>query len=302
MIDRRGIIDVDDHGDPLLAFSGVRFGYGKDPVLDGLELELRAGEIVLLAAPNGTGKTTTLWLAAGLLSPSRGHVRLFGRDPFRDRGVLDRVGFVAEGAPLPEQWSGEAVLAFQRDSFSRWDDAECNRLVRAFRLDTRKRVRELSRGQRGKLALAAVLASRPELLLLDEPTLGLDVATRRVLLSEMLARVAEHGCPILLTGHEIAEAEALVERIVLIDGGRVIHDERVDELLSRYRILAWEPPTPVPPAALDLVYLPWALGRRALAQDWDEDAARMWLSQGGRVERADLETVYLALTGELAHA
>ncbi len=300
MIDRRSMIEVGE--EPLLTFSGVRFGYGREPVLDGLELELRAGEIVLLAAPNGTGKTTTLWLAAGLLAPSQGQVRLFGRDPFRDRGVLDRVGFVAEGAPLPESWSGDAVLGFQRDSFSRWDEGECNRLVRAFRLDTKKRVKELSRGQRGKLALAAVLASRPEVLLLDEPTLGLDVATRRILLSEMLARVAEHGCPILLTGHEIAEAEALVERIVLIDGGRVIHDERVDELLARYRILAWEPPTPVPPAALDLVYLPWALGRRALAQDWDSDIARHWQAQGGRVERADLETVYLALTGELAHA
>lgn len=286
----------------MLAFDGVGFGYAREPVLDGFDLALHAGEIVLLAAPNGTGKTTALWLAAGLLRPQRGNVRVFGRDPFSDRGVLDRVGFVAEGAPLPETWSADAVLAFQRDSFSRWDEGECNRLVRSFRLDTRKRVRELSRGQRGKLALAAVLASRPELLLLDEPTLGLDVATRRVLLSEMLARVAEHGCPILLTGHEIAEAEAIVERIVLVDHGRVMHDERVDELLARYRILAWEAPTPVPPAALDLVFLPWALGRRALAQDWDDDVARRWQAQGGRVERADLETVYLALTGELAHA
>jgi len=288
--------------EPTLAFTGVRFGYGREPVLDGFDLALRPGEITLLAAPNGTGKTTALWIAAGLLRPQRGTVRVFGRDPFRDRGVLDRVGFVAEGAPLPDSWSADAVLAFQRDSFSKWDEDECNRLVRSFRLDTRKRVRELSRGQRGKLALAAVLASRPELLLLDEPTLGLDVATRRVLLSELLAGVAEHGCPILLTGHEIAEAEAVVERIVLVDHGKVIHDERVDDLLSRYRILAWEQPTPVPPADLDLVYLPWALGRRALAQDWNEDVARLWLAQGGRVERADLETVYLALTGELAYA
>lgn len=296
------MIHQSQNSDALLEFHDVAFGYGRQPVLAGLELELRAGEIVLLAAPNGTGKTTALWLAAGLLSPSSGQVRLFGRDPFRDRDVLDRVGFVAEGAPLPEGWTGDAVLAFQRDSFSRWDPQECNRLVRSFRLDTSKRVGELSRGQRGKLALAAALASRPELLLLDEPTLGLDVATRRVLLSEMLARVAEHGSPILLTGHEIAEAEALVERLVVIDGGRVLHDERVDDLLSRYRILAWEPPTPPPPAVLDLVYLPWALGRRALAQDWNDAFARHWLGLGGRVERADLETVYLALTGELAHA
>lgn len=288
--------------DVVLRFSNVRFGYGRTAVLQHFDLELRPGEITLLAAPNGTGKTTALWLAAGLLAPVSGTVRVFGADPFRERRVLGRVGFVAEGAPLPEAWTGDEVLAFQRDTFPRWDDDECNRLVRTFRIDTRKRVRELSRGQRGKLALAAVLATQPELLLLDEPTLGLDVATRRVLISEILARVAEKGCPILLTGHEIAEAETIVERIVLVDHGKVAHDERVDELLDRYRVLAWETPTPPPPGELDLVFLPWALGRRALAQDWDPQRAERWISRGGRVERADLETVYLALTGELAHA
>jgi ABC-type multidrug transport system ATPase subunit len=285
-----------------IALSSVEFGYGKDAVLRDFSLQLGRGEIALLAAPNGRGKTTALWLAAGLLRPRAGAVRVFGRDPFRDRAVLGRVGFLAEGSPLPESWRIEQVLAFQRDTFPHWDQHECDRLVRLFRLDLGARVRELSRGQRGKLGLVTVLATQPEVLLLDEPLLGLDVATRRMLTSEILGRVAEGGCSILMTGHEIAEAEAIADRFVLLDEGRIVCDEPVADLLARHRILAWESPVPPPPEALQPAFLPWALGRRALACDWDEDVARLWLAQGGRAEPADLETVYLSLTGELEHA
>jgi ABC-2 type transport system ATP-binding protein len=203
---------------------------------------------------------------------------------------------------MPDAWRVSQVLAFQRDTFPQWDVAECERLLRLFRLDPSARVRELSRGQRGKLGLVCVLATMPDVLLLDEPLLGLDVATRRMLTAEILGRVAEGGCSILLTGHEIAEAEAIADRFVLLDDGRIACDEPVAELLARHRMLAWEPPVPPPPEALSPAFLPWALGRRALACDWDEDAAGLWLAQGGRAEPADLETVYLSLTGELEHA
>ncbi|HET6585456.1 MAG TPA: ABC transporter ATP-binding protein [Nannocystaceae bacterium] len=288
--------------EPQIDLSGVEFGYGKNAVLRDFSLQLPRGEIALLAAPNGRGKTTALWLAAGLLRPRAGRVRVFGRDPFHDRDVLGRVGFLAEGSPLPESWQVSQVLTFQRDTFPRWDQDECDRLVRLFRLDLRARVRELSRGQRGKLGLVTVLATRPEVLLLDEPLLGLDVATRRVLTAEILGRVAEQGCSILLTGHEIAEAEAIADRFVLLDDGKIACDESIAELLARHRILAWDTPVPPPPEALQPAFLPWALGKRALACDWDDDVAKLWLSQGGRAEPADLETVYLSLTGELDHA
>lgn len=283
-------------------FEAVDFAYERKAVLSGFSLALEPGEVVLLAAPNGRGKTTALWLAAGLLRPDRGQVRVLGRDPFRDREVLAKVGFLAEGSPLPEHWSVAQVLRFQRETFGRWSAEDCDRLMRRFRLDPKARVRELSRGERGKLGLVTVLSTMPEALLLDEPLLGLDVATRRALTSEILGRVAETGCPILLTGHEIAEAEALIDRFVLVDDGRVVCDEPVVELLARHRLLAWEAPVPPPPEALQPIVLPWALGRRALVCDWDEDIARLWLAQGGRSDPADLETVYLSLTGELEHA
>ncbi len=288
--------------DAQIDLSGVEFGYDRGAVLREFSLQLDRGEIALLAAPNGRGKTTALWLAAGLLRPRAGAVRVMGRDPFRDRGVLGQVGFLAEGSPFPESWRVDQVLLFQRDTFPRWDQGECDRLVRLFRLDPRARVRELSRGQRGKLGLVTVLATMPDVLLLDEPLLGLDVATRRMLTAEILGRVAEAGCSILLTGHEIAEAEAIADRFVLLDDGRITCDEPVTELLGRHRLLSWDAPVPPPPEALQPAFLPWALGKRALACDWDEDVARLWLSQGGRAEPADLETVYLSLTGELEHA
>jgi ABC-2 type transport system ATP-binding protein len=288
----------------VLSFSGVDFRYepSKPPVLRNFDFELRPGEVTLLAAPNGTGKSTALWLAAGLVAPNRGEVRLLGQDPFEQRDVLGRVGFLAEGAPLPDGWTGRQVLAFQRDTFPQWDDAECERLVAEFGLDLSQRVKSLSRGQRGKLGLVTVLSTKPEVLLLDEPTLGLDVATRRHLLSEILGRVAEHGCSILIAGHEIGEAEAAADRFVLVSDGKVVCNELVSDLLERHRILEWDAPTPPPPEALDLMHLPGPLGRRALAHSWDESLANLWLERGGRAGPADLETIYLSLTGGLHHA
>ena len=131
---------------------------------------------------------------------------------------------------------------------------------------------------------------------------GLDVATRRKFQAEVLGRVAEEGVPILLTSHEIAEAESSADRFVMLNGGKVSCNETIPDLLARHRIIAWDRGGPNPPAELDWVELPTASGSRALSRSWDEDRARSWLRAGGSEDRADLETVYLSLTGELEHA
>jgi len=285
-----------------LCFDQVSFRHGKKAVLESFSLALHAGEVALLAAPNGAGKTTALWLAAGLYAPAGGGVTVQGRDPFSDRAVLGQVGFVAEGAPLPPSWTGAEVLDFQKATFPRWDAAEVARLVAAFGLDPSAKVKTLSRGQRGKLALVCALGTRPEVLLLDEATLGLDVATRRLIAGEVLGRVAEDGCAVLMSSHEIAEAERAADRLVLLDRGRASCDEAVSSLLERHRILSWDGDVLDPPAALSAQPLPSPLGHRAIALAWSEDAARPWLASGGRAEPADLETIYLSLTGETAVA
>lgn len=285
-----------------LELSGIHYRYEKTPVLQDFSLTLRAGEVTLLAAPNGSGKTTALWLAGGLLKPDAGVVRVFGQDPFHQRHILDRVGFLAEGAPLPPTWTAAQVLDFQRGTFSRWDDVLCRELLERFRLSLQARVRTLSRGERGKLALLAMLCTRPELLLLDEPTLGLDVATRRQVTSELLDRLAQDGCTVLISSHEIADAERSADRLVLLQQGKAVCDAPVADLLLRHRLLAWEAPLESPPKALDLLPLPDRMGQRALARRWDAALAAPWLSRGGREAPADLETIYLSLTGEVTHA
>jgi ABC-2 type transport system ATP-binding protein len=278
----------------------VAFAYERKDTLNDISFQLKPGEITLLVAPNGSGKTTLLWLAAGLLCPSRGLVSVFGKDPFAQRAVLGRVGFVAEGAPLPEAWTGRQVLEFQRGTFPRWNAGLSTELLDRFELDPGRMVRTLSRGERGKLALVAVLSTCPELLVLDEPTLGLDVASRRAISAELLDRLAQDGCSVLVSSHEIAEAERAADRLLLLSHGRLIADHRVENLLESHRILHWE--ADAPPPALGLIPLPDRFSHRALATAWDETAARAWLSRGGRAEPADLETIYLGLTGEVRHA
>lgn len=286
----------------VMSFEGVSFGYDRRPILSDLHLRIHAGEVVLLAAPNGTGKSTALWLAGGLLRPAAGRIRVLGHDPFTERHVLGRVGFVAEGAPLPDTWTGQRVLRFQRDTFPRWDEPGCKRLVSTFGLDLSQKVKALSRGHRAKLGLVAALSTRPELLLLDEPMLGLDVATKRMVFAEILGRVAEGGCSIVMSGHEIDEAESYADRLVLIRNGRVEQDAKITTLLDRYRILIWDERVPSPPPELDLVMLHAPTGKCALARNRHALLEASWEAAGGKIEAADLETIYLAFTGELDHA
>ena len=284
-----------------LSFEGVGFAYESKAVLDGFTLSLHPGEVTVVASPNGRGKTTALWLAAGLLRPDRGEVRVFGADPFRQREVLGRVGFLAEGVPLPEKWTGAQILAFQRETFPKWSAAIADELVGALGLDLGARVSAMSRGERGKLALTATLATEPELLLLDEPTLGLDVAARRMITKAVLGRMAEAGCAVLLASHDIADAERIGDRLVVIQDGRVAVDEPIPELLERHRVLSWDGPGE-PDPRWGAVALPSPLGRRALATRWGEEASAAWRRAGGMEAPADLETIYLGLTGEVRHA
>lgn len=285
-----------------LHFRDVSFAYGRTQVLEHFELQLNPGEVTLLAAPNGKGKTTALWLAAGLLRPQSGAVSVLGSDPFQERTVLGRVGFLAEGVPLPGHWTGHQVLRFQQDTFPQWDAAEAVRLQEVLGFDPSRKVRELSRGDRGKLGITAVLCTRPELLLLDEPTLGLDIVTRRQVSSEILRRLAGGGCTVLIAGHEIAEAERVADRFVLLHDRTLACYEGVAELLERHRIVAWDAGLAAPPSALDVVLLPDRMGPRALCRRWDAQLASPWLKAGGREIPADLETIYLSMVGGLSHA
>ncbi len=200
--------------------------------LDGVSFAVGEREVVGLAGPNGAGKTTALRLLMGFIAPDAGRVRVLGGDAARRRH-LGAVGWMAERPSFPPGWRTKDVLRFQAATFASWDPALAAELVDRLAVDPSARAARLSRGQTGRLALVLALAHRPRLLLLDDPCLGLDPAGRRILLGELLGAAADEGCGILLSTHLLAEVEPALDRLVLLEGGKVVLDERVDGLRSR---------------------------------------------------------------------
>lgn len=206
----------------------VEMRFGKKRVLSGVSFEVAPGEVVALAGKNGAGKTTLLDLLMGFRRPAGGSLSVLGADPLGGT-VLARVGYVAERPVFPGGFRVRDVLDFQAGSFPAWDDAWAGELMERLELDPEARCSTLSRGQTGRLALVAALGHRPEVLLLDDPTLGLDPASRRLVVGEILVSVAETGAAVLLSTHLLAEVERSVDRLLILDQGRIVLDRRVTE-------------------------------------------------------------------------
>ncbi|HET8529297.1 MAG TPA: ABC transporter ATP-binding protein [Gaiellaceae bacterium] len=198
---------------------------------------LTAGEaeIVGVAGPNGAGKSTLLGLAVGLLAPTEGAVRVAGRDPRRDAGALQEVGYVAQDAPLYRPFSVGEMLEFGRATNRRWDGELALELLGG--LAPRTPVVDLTPGERSQLALALALAKRPSLLLLDEPFARLDPLAGRHFLQVLMDGAAETGSTVLLATRVVADIERVCDRIVLLGEGRVRLDGPVEQLLATHRLL-----------------------------------------------------------------
>ncbi|MEO0947441.1 MAG: ABC transporter ATP-binding protein [Cyanobacteria bacterium J06641_5] len=205
----------------------------------GINLQLAAGEVLAFLGPNGAGKTTTIKAIAGLILPDRGSVAIAGLDPHRKPHALARVGAVLEGnrnlywrlTPV-ENLEYFGVL---RGLSYRVARQRARELLVRFELEDKGQVpvQKLSRGMQQKLAIATALMHRPQLLLLDEPTLGLDVAaTLRV--KALVREIAADGCAILLTTHQLDIAEELASRVAIVRQGQIIAEESTQTLIRRF--------------------------------------------------------------------
>ena len=223
-----------------IAVAGLRKSFGRTLALDGLDLEVPEGQVHGFLGPNGAGKTTTIRILLGLLRADGGTARLLGGDPWEDRVELHRrLAYVPGEVNLwPNLTGGEVIdlLGRLRGGNNATRRAE---LLERFELDPTKKVRSYSKGNRQKIVVVAALASEVELLLLDEPTIGLDPLMAEVF-RECIEEERRSGRTVLLSSHTLAEVEALCDHVTIIRNGRVVETGSLSELrhLTRTSITA----------------------------------------------------------------
>ena len=229
---------------------GLSKRYGETLALDTLDLEVNPGEVYGYLGPNGAGKTTTIRLLLGLHRPTAGRAELYGVDAWRDAVEAHRrVAYVAGEPYLWPSLTGAETFEFLARVRSGVDKAYQDVLIDRFQLDTAKRVRALSKGNRQKVQLIAALATRADLLILDEPTSGLD-PLMEVAFRETVGEAKERGQTVFLSSHILSEVEALCDRIGILRGGRLVEQGTLAKLrhLSAQTVeVTFEgPPPPLP--------------------------------------------------------
>src|SRR5919112_4148406 len=220
--------------DGAVVVEGLVRSYGARRAVDGLDLTAAAGAVTAVLGPNGAGKTTTVECCEGLRSPDGGSVRVLGLDPARHAGALrPRVGVMLQDGGLPTGARAMELLDHVAAMYAQPRDVAglAERLgVASF---ARTTVRRLSGGQRQRLALAAAVVGRPEVVFLDEPSAGMDPQARRAVW-DLVRELRGDGVAVVLTTHLMDEAEALADRVVVVDHGRVIAHGAVAELLTSH--------------------------------------------------------------------
>ena len=222
----------------VIEASGLGKRYGRRWALADCTLAVPAGRVTGLVGPNGAGKSTLLQLAAGLLDPDSGEIRVLGEPPARTPAQLARVGFVAQDAPVYPGLSVAGHLRMGAWLNRGWDGEFAGRRISDLGLSLRQRAGSLSGGQRAQLALTLATAKRPELLLLDEPVASLDPLARREFLRDLMETVAEHGTNVVLSSHLIADIERVCDYLIVVTASRVRLAGETEALLATHHRLS----------------------------------------------------------------
>lgn len=207
---------------PVISVAGLTRRFGGRTALDSVSVAMPGGAVYGLVGANGAGKTTLIKHILGLLRAQSGAVRVFGLDPVADPvGVLSRIGYLSEENDLPGWMRVDELIRYSRAFHPTWDDGYAEELRLTFALDPRALVKTLSKGQKARAGLLVALAHRPELLLLDEPSSGLDPIVRRDILGAVMRTVADEGRTVLFSSHLLHEVEQVADHVTMINEGRI---------------------------------------------------------------------------------
>src|SRR3954471_3507069 len=233
---------------------GLRKSFGTTVALDGIDLRVDEGRIVGLIGPNGAGKTTALNAILGLTS-YEGELRVMGRDPWKERDLLMRdVCFIADVAVLPRWLRVSQALDFVAGVHPRFDRAKAESFLARTTINRASRVKELSKGMVIQLHLALVMAIDARLLVLDEPTLGLDILSRKQFYDSLLNDYYDGSRTIIVTTHQVEEIENVLTDVMFIQRGKIVFNRSMEEIESRYMELKARPEQVAAARALKPVY------------------------------------------------
>jgi len=278
-------------GDMVIRTAGLTRTFGRVMAVSDLDLQVPRGSVFGYLGRNGAGKSTTIRLLLGLLEPDSGSAEVLGHDPWKDPVAMrQKIGYVAEGQKMYGWMRVRELIRFTGGFYPTWDRGLAERYLERFDLDPEAKVRTLSKGQNARLSLLLALAGRPELLILDDPTMGLDPISRQEFLGDIVRAIQEEGRTVFFSTHILQELEQVADWVGIIDDGRLLVASSVDELKATVRLyeLTFEGPAPTS------VELDDVLRHRAHGRD-------LLLTMRGEPDRvtARLEEAYDPLTLEV---
>lgn len=273
---------------------GLRKAFGTTVALDGVDLRVEEGRILGLIGPNGAGKTTALNAILGL-TPYQGELKVLGRDPWTERDRLMReVSFIADVAVLPRWLKVSQALDYVAGVHPRFDRAKAEGFLDKTTIKRTSRVRELSKGMAAQLHLALVMAIDAKLLVLDEPTLGLDILFRKQFYDSLLNDYFDRGRTIVVTTHQVEEIQDVLTDVMFINRGRIVLDCSMEEIESRYAEVLVRPDHAAAVRAVGAMHERQLFDRNILLFD---RADRQQLAALGDVRTPSIADLFVAVIG-----
>ena len=288
----------------VITVSELTRRFGARTALASVSLSVTRGAVHGLVGANGAGKTTLIKHILGLLRAQSGSVRVFGLDPVADPvAVLSRIGYLSEEKDLPGWMRVDELIRYSRAFYPAWSHGYAEELRQTFDLDPTMKIRDLSRGQKAQAGLLIALAYRPELLVLDEPSSGLDPIVRRDILGAIIRTIANEGRTVLFSSHLLEEVEQVADHVTMIDQGRIALSAPMEALKESYRCVTVHFAKSRPQLPHAAGALRWDGGGREWTAVVDRDSGELEAavaSWGGRVVAEhvpSLDELFIAYVG-----
>ncbi len=283
----------------VLEVRGLKRHFGSVPAVDGIDLSVRKGEIYGFLGVNGAGKTTTIRMLMGIIAAEAGTICLMGKTTRRTSVELKRhIGYVSQEQFFYPWMTCRMLGKFVASFYPKWQKDEFSRLLEVFEIPEKRRVSQLSGGMKAKLALALAIAPKPDLLILDEPTAGLDPVARREFMEIIVAQARLHHRTTFFSSHLIDEVERCADRIGIVHAGRMRFEGPLSELRSEVRRIAFQGDTIDLSCSFELWNERKQDGKtlqtfRAVSDEWEQ----LRLPEGFELQRLSLEDIFIACVG-----